>query len=266
MRSIKENVQINGKGGRRPVTDNLLHTLVDRIISGQIAEGSTLPNEAELKEYYGVSRTALRECMQHLVAQGIVRSRTRAGTVVLPREQWNYLDPIVLDAMMRHPKDDRFYRSLIDARLVLEPAAAEAAAQNASTREIMAIAEAFDEMASAHSLYTDAWSQADLRFHAAIINASGNWVFKQFITAIGAALLASFRITNRASQSHEQALDVHRAVLDAIRMRDAKKARLSMEALVNGARVELAAALGDGKGNVPIIPVNPLPDATAVSE
>lgn len=243
------------RGGRRPVKDNLLHVLIDRIVSGEIAEGSTLPNETDLKELYGVSRTTLRESMQHLVAQGMVRSRTRAGTIVLPRDQWNYLDPIVLDAAMRHPKDERFYQSLVDARMVLEPAAAEAAAQNATTRQVMVIAEAFDEMVAAHSLYTDAWSQADLKFHTAIINASGNWVFRHFANAIGAALLTSFRITNRASQSHEHALEKHNAVLEAIRMRNPSAARNAMEVLVHSARKELAEALSLGKGEVPVLPV-----------
>uniref|UniRef100_UPI0031013628 FadR/GntR family transcriptional regulator n=1 Tax=Neorhizobium sp. EC2-8 TaxID=3129230 RepID=UPI0031013628 len=241
------------KGGRRPVKDNLLHVLVDKIVSGELAEGSTLPNEAELKEQYGVSRTTLRESMQHIVAQGMVRSRTRAGTIVLPREHWNYLDPIVLDAAMRHPKDERFYTSLVDARMVLEPAAAAGAAENATTKQIMVIAEAFDNMVAAHSLYTDAWSEADLAFHTAIINASGNWVFRQFATAIGAALLASFRITNRASQSHEHALETHNRVLEAIRMRNPVEARKAMERLVHSARKELAEALSLGKGNMPIL-------------
>lgn len=254
LESGKGGVRAVKRSGRRPVKDNLLHLLVDQIVSGEIAEGSTLPNEAELKERYGVSRTTLRESMQHLVAQGIVRSRTRAGTVVMPREKWNYLDPIVLDAAMRHPKDERFYQSLIDARLVLEPAAAAAAAEHATTTQIMVIAEAFDAMVAAHSLYTDAWSEADLAFHTAIIDASGNWIFRQFAIAIGAALLASFRITNRASQSHQKALDSHRAVLEAIRMRDAQGARKTMEILVNSARHELAEALKLGKGEEPILP------------
>ncbi|MBD8556083.1 FadR family transcriptional regulator [Rhizobium sp. CFBP 8762] len=247
--------QKDTRSGRRPVKDGLLHNLVDRIVSGDMAEGSILPNEAELQEQFGVSRTTLRESMQHLVAQGMVRSRTRAGTVVLPRQQWNYLDPIVLDAAMRHPKDEQFYTSLIDARMVLEPAAAAAAAEQATTAQMMVIANAFDAMVAAHSLYTDAWSEADLDFHTAIINASGNWVFRQFAVAIGAALLASFRITNRASQSHERALDRHNAVLEAIRMRKPEAARDAMNVLVEGARFELQEALRLGKGSVPIMPI-----------
>lgn len=246
------------RAGRRPVREMLLHKLVDQIVSGELAEGSTLPNEAELKEQYGVSRTTLRESMQHLVAQGMVRSRTRAGTSVLSRDNWNYLDPIVLEAAMRHPSDERFYTSLTDARMVLEPAAAEAAAVNATTGQIMAISRAFEAMVATHSLYTEDWSRADLEFHTTIIDASGNWVFRQFAAAIGAALLASFRITNRASQSHERALDVHRNVLEAIRMRDPMAARAAMEVLVNGARAEIPEALQRSREVSPQMPAKPV--------
>ena len=76
-----------------------------------------------------------------------------------------------------------------------------------------------------------------------IINASGNWVYRQFATAIRAALLASFRLTNRASQSHEQAILKHQDVLEAIRMRRPDAARYAMEQLIGVARSEITDAL-----------------------
>ena len=60
--------------GRRTVREELLKKLIGQIVSGDIAEGSLLPNEAELSEVYGVSRTSLREAMQYLSALGMVRS------------------------------------------------------------------------------------------------------------------------------------------------------------------------------------------------
>src|SRR5688500_8878365 len=109
----------SGGGGKRRVQEVLLQKLVNQIVSGEISEGSKLPNESELTEEYNVSRTSIREAMQHLLAQGMVRSRTRAGTIVLPRENWNYLDPLILDAALRYSADDRFYLSLVDARQLL---------------------------------------------------------------------------------------------------------------------------------------------------
>src|ERR1700720_1154500 len=69
-----------GAGGSK-VREALVSALVEAIVSGEMPENATLPNEAELMARYKVSRTALREAMQFLSAQGMVRSRTRAGTV-----------------------------------------------------------------------------------------------------------------------------------------------------------------------------------------
>ena len=235
--------------GKRGVREALLHNLVEKIVSGEWVEGSTLPNEAELTEQFGVSRTSLRETMQYMSALGMVRSRTRAGTIVLPKENWNYLDPLVLDVMLAIGTDESFYASLIDARQLLEPAAAAQAAANATARQLYQISKAFEDMVDANSRDTEAWSKADLEFHTAIINASGNWVYRQFASAIRAALLASFRLTNRASQSHEQAIGKHQDVLEAIRMRRPDAARYAMEQLIGIARSEILEALRKSRGS-----------------
>ncbi|MCO4318873.1 FadR family transcriptional regulator [Phyllobacterium sp. 21LDTY02-6] len=235
--------------GKRTIREALLHCLVEKIVSGTFRENSTLPNEAELTEQFGVSRTSLREAMQYLSALGMVRSRTRAGTTILPRENWNYLDPIVLDVMLSVGPDDTFYSSLIDARQLLEPAAAAQAAANANARQLYQISKAFEDMVEANSRDTEDWSRADLEFHTAIIDASGNWVYRQFASAIRAALLASFRLTNRASQSHEQAILTHQDVLEAIRMRRPEAARHAMEQLIGVARSEMTDALRRARKN-----------------
>ena len=163
--------------GKRSVREALLRQFVEKIVSGEFAENATLPNEAELTQQLGVSRTSLRETMQYLSALGMIRSRTRAGTTVLPRENWNYLDPLVLDAVLKFGTDERFYVSLIEARQLLEPAAAALAAAHAGARDLLHISNALEEMVEANSRDNEAWSRADLDFHTAIINASGNWVY-----------------------------------------------------------------------------------------
>lgn len=235
------------KSGKRNVREALLARLVEGVMSGEIPEGSTLPNESELTDQYNVSRTSLREAMQHMSALGMTRSRTKAGTIVLPRENWNYLDPLVLDAALKFETDDLFYTSLIDARQLLEPAAAAQAAASATPEQLAKITKAFEDMVDANARDTEEWSRADLEFHTAIINASGNWVYRQFVSAIRAALLASFRLTNRASQSHEQAIQTHQDVLDAITMKRPDAARYAMEQLIGVARKEISGALRKAK-------------------
>lgn len=216
-----------------------LRAFVDAVVSGEFAEGKSLPSEAALMTRFGVSRTTLRETMQHMVTQGLIRARPRAGTTVMPRARWNLLDPVVLDSALSHTRDFAFYEALLEAREVLEPAAAAAAALRSDTSALMDVATAFEDMAASGGRDDEAWSQADLNFHSAIIDASGNWVFAQFGIAIRAALLASFRETNRASQSFEEALEMHRQVLEAIRMRRPDDAREAMEALIAHARHDM---------------------------
>lgn len=218
---------------------SVLNELIENVVSGHWPQGEQLPAEQSLLQHFGVSRPTLRESLQHMVAAGLIRSRPRAGTVVQPQSEWNLLDPVVLDTALRHIKDRRFYDNLVDARLLIEPEAAALAAQHASPRRLAGIGMAFADMVDAEGRDTESWSVADLAFHTAIIEASGNWVFRQFIVAIRAALLASFRMTNRFSQSHDDAIGMHRAVYEAIQQRQPDAARRAMRDLIGLAREEL---------------------------
>jgi DNA-binding FadR family transcriptional regulator len=238
--------------GRSKVREALVSALVEAIVSGEMPENATLPNEAELMARYKVSRTALREAMQFLSAQGMVRARTRAGTVVLPGEEWNFLDPVVLDAALRHRANTSFYEALLEARALLEPEAARRAAARATARQVALIEEAFLAMVGSNSRDDEAWSRADLAFHTAIIEASGNWIYRHFGSAIRAALLVTFRLTHRHTTSHGDAVAMHRDVLEAIRLRKPEEASAAMDALIKLARKELAVVLEHAASDRPL--------------
>lgn len=223
----------------RKAMTGVLSELVENVVSGTWPAGELLPAEETLLEHFGVSRPTLREGLQHMVAQGLIRSRPRAGTVVLPQSSWNLLDPLVLEAALRHVRDRKFYDNLIDARMLIEPEAAAQAATNGTPRALATIGAAFADMVESEGRDTESWSIADLTFHTAIIEASDNWVLRQFIVAIRAALMTSFRMTNRASQSHEQAIEMHRKVHDAIQRRAAPAARTAMQDLIGLARIDM---------------------------
>ena len=229
-----------------------MSALVEAIVSGEIPENATLPNESELMALYKVSRTALREAMQFLTAQGMVRSRTRAGTVVLPVDEWNFLDPIVLDAALRHRANSSFYEALLEARALLEPEAASLAASRASARQLAVIEEAFLAMVASSSRNDEEWSRADLAFHTAIIEASGNWIYRHFASAIRAALLVTFRLTHRHTTSHADVVVMHRRVFEAIRLRQPEAAFAAMQVLIELARKELAVVLEHAASDRPL--------------
>src|SRR6185437_14415587 len=78
------------------VHGRLVHELGRRIVTGRLAPGEVLPTEAALVEELGSGRSAVREAVKVLTAKGLVRTRTKVGTVVQPEAAWNLLDPDVL--------------------------------------------------------------------------------------------------------------------------------------------------------------------------
>ncbi|MGI3171052.1 FadR/GntR family transcriptional regulator [Pseudooceanicola sp. C21-150M6] len=223
-------------------------TLARRILSGEFAPGARLPTEAELGQEMDVSRTALRESVRMLAGKGLIESRPRIGTVVLPSEQWNHLDSDILAWRESLPPDVAFIRALTEARQVIEPAAAEMAALRADGTDLGRMQEAYDRMCDSQALDLDATVGADEAFHLSILMASKNEIFANFGAVIGSALRMSFRITAQASENFSASLDTHGAVLEAIRMRQADKSRELMTELISVAAQDLARVAAEQRG------------------
>jgi GntR family transcriptional regulator len=66
-----------------PLYAQLESILAAEIGGGTFAPGSQLPNEEELVERYGVSRTTIRQTIQNLVRRGLIEIRRGKGTFVL---------------------------------------------------------------------------------------------------------------------------------------------------------------------------------------
>jgi DNA-binding GntR family transcriptional regulator len=70
-------------GSRRISLDEIYGTIRDRICLLEYAPGSLL-REAVLAAEFGVSRTPIREVLQRLAQEGLVKSRNGVGTLVQP--------------------------------------------------------------------------------------------------------------------------------------------------------------------------------------
>jgi GntR family galactonate operon transcriptional repressor len=225
------------------VHGGIVREIALRILSGTVRPGATLPTEPELQAEFGISRSALREAMRVLSAKGLVQVRPRTGTVVRGTQEWNRLDPEVLEWSLATAPDLAFVRSLLEARRVFEPAAAEFAALRASAQDLARIETAYLGMKSSLPHDVETCCRADVAFHAAILRASGNVVLQQLVGTMGAALGNVFRLSTQLAESHERALSAHATVLDCIRLRDAAGARAAMLGLLQVASDDLAPLL-----------------------
>ena len=214
-----------------------------RIVSGDLAPGALLPTEAELSTQLGISRPSLREGLRALAQKGLVEGRTRRGTTVNERGQWNVLDESVLRWLSVAPPDPAFFLDLLDVRLIVEPNAARLAAARASPEQIAAIEAAYKGMERSTPHDMEACCEHDLALHELIITATGNAMLIRFAAAIRTALLACVRIASVGRErSHEHSLGEHRAVVVAIRRRNPAEAEQAMRNLLAGTISDLEPA------------------------
>lgn len=226
----------------RQVRERVLGELGRRILSGIYPQKVPLPTELQFCAEFGVSRTAIREATKMLAAKGLVIARKRAGTIVQESSLWHRLDPDVLSWMDAAAPDPEFVRGLIEARLAIEPAAAELAAQRASASDLAKVEAGYLAMRAADLGDLAACAKADVAFHVSILHASHNPVFAGLAGLIGQALANSFRLTTSVSRNYSLTLDAHGEVLDAIRLRQPEQARARMRALIDIASNDLVNA------------------------
>jgi DNA-binding FadR family transcriptional regulator len=219
----------------------IVHGIGRQILSGRIRPGDLLPADLGLP----ASRTVLREAVKVLAAKGLVESRPKTGTRVSPRHKWNLLDPDVLAWQDR--ASPAFLAKLTEVRLIVEPAAAELAARRASAKEIEAIEGAFREMEAAlrdGAEDFEAFDRADMVFHHSIVRACGNELLQQMGQVVYSALLLSFKATSRLPGRAKASLPEHRAILSAIKGRQARRASLAMRRLVQSTAREIEGLSG----------------------
>ena len=201
-----------------------------RILAGEFMPGNSLPNEAQCGKAYGASRTAVREAMKTLAAKGLVRSRPKVGSRVEPRSRWNLFDPNVLGWYCASADFYRFAADMQQIRRMVEPEAAALAAAARGPIELSRIEEAYGEMAATTD--ADLWNAADVRFHLAILDASGNELLRPFGRVIESLLANLFVFTMATGEDQRASLMQHEAILRAIRDCKPVTARLAVRKLL----------------------------------
>jgi len=207
------------------------------IINGEFAEGERLPLEADLAATFEVSRNTLREAMRLLVAKGMVEIAPRRGSVVLPRERWNALDIELIEwSTVPAGADAGFMHEILRVREMVEPFAAADAARNATEAQTARIFDVLARMEHTAETRDHAASvEADLEFHLAVADATGNRFIACIARAIMQALRANFDALIAVPGNFPRNVPNHRAVAERIAGRDPEGAHLAMQQLLRQA-------------------------------
>jgi DNA-binding FadR family transcriptional regulator len=228
----------------RTMHQRVVDELGRRIAGGAWEPGEALPVEDALAAEIGVSRGVLREAVKALAAKGMLRVRPRTGTRVLPPEQWNHLDRDVL-RWKQAGDAAALLRDTSELRRIVEPEAARLAADRAGPDDVRALYDSLAAMEAAAAQPGRAgYVEADITFHRALLDASGNRLLGSLGRAVDIALEHSFLVSTRTPGAVEGSLPGHRAVVRAIEARDPEAAAAAVLAIVEAAEEEIARSPG----------------------
>lgn len=106
-----------GTGRETPISARIAHEIIDGIRSGRYAVGTRLPSEQRLAAEFGVSRPSVREALCAVQFAGYVESARGSGCFVMSNEPTVAPQLATQEASLGYDP-----LSLLEARLVLEPA------------------------------------------------------------------------------------------------------------------------------------------------
>lgn len=220
----------------RNLPAQIIVSLGNQIASGKIPAGTVLTSDS-LEIQFGVSRTVVREALKVLHDKGLTRARTKTGTVVLERHEWNLLDPDVISWLHLSGQGRELVRDLEEVRASYEPWVARIAAKRRGSKDISALTSSLKKMTDAfyqEGPQSELIGESDAIFHQALLDATQNELMKR----IGRLFIPLLRIRDdmvRNVIEDGEFIIQHQAVLDAVIEEDADLAESAMKALINHA-------------------------------
>lgn len=216
------------------IGSRVLQELVEMIVTGKMAEADFLPPEQALCDEFGVSRTVIREAVKRMQEKGLVIVAQGRGTQVRSYHEWNVLDPLVFDALVRHDESLGVLDEVSVVRASLEGVMAGEVAHAHRDGDIELIESHLLQMRTMTADYAG-FLEADLQFHLTVMAASRN----QIAGTIARSLFVRARQSSRwdgngPADAVRLTLEEHERIFACIQAGDEADARAAMEEHILG--------------------------------
>ena len=213
--------------GDEPLVDSVYHALRDAICDGRLVANQKLP-QIPLAEHLGISRTPVRDALQRLAQEGLVRVVNYRGFVVSEFSAREVID-------------------VYQVRLALEPMAAAEAFPHFTRMDLARLDDICEQtdvtdVSEVGRLYT-----LNSDFHHALTEPCPNRVAVRMLVQLW-QMPASFRMFHAQAAvglALKQSVVEHRTILEAVEAGEPAAAVERLEAHIRKAQQETIAALGD---------------------
>jgi GntR family transcriptional repressor for pyruvate dehydrogenase complex len=204
----------------QPAYRHVFDAIEKDIVSGRLKPGDRLPAEMTLAEQFGVNRSTVREGIRLLENSGLVRREGgKRLFVTLP----HYLD-LASRASRALVLHQATFRELWEAAIAIEPVTVGHAAERITASELDRLEETVVAMADATG-DVDRFVRLDIAFHDLIATASRNRALELAREPLSLLFLPAGRAILPRLGTHRRVIDAHKAILEAMRQRDAEGAR-----------------------------------------
>lgn len=211
---------------RPPKTATLLaQRIVGEITENGLEPGLMLPSEREMLEEYGVARGTLREALRFLEMQGVlsIKPGPGGGPVINAPDARPLASVIAL--LLQRSKSP--YRTILEARLLLEPAMAAMAAERGTDEDVAAVGESVASMRENIGTARNFLHENHV-FHAAIGRASGNQLFAFLLGSLSSITDGTILGVDYPEKRRRAILDAHERIHGRIAAKDPEGASEAM--------------------------------------
>lgn len=191
----------------RALYEEVAELLRQRIFRRELEPGSWI-DELKLAEEYGISRTPLREALKVLATEGLVTMKVRRGSYVTE-------------------VSDRDLAEVYHLLSLLESDAAAVVAQRATDAQLTELQQLHDELEGALD-DRDRFFAINEQFHMRLLETAGNKWRNQMVADLRKVMKLNRHNSLLKSGRIEESLQEHRAVMEALRRRDAEAAQQRM--------------------------------------
>ena len=203
------------------IPKQIAEQLREAIVSGHFKIGERLPTEDELAQRFGVSRPSVREALKRLAAQNLVRARRgpTGGNFVVQPSYDELATSLSGAATLLVGMGALDIVEIIEARRVLQGSCLEMTLQNATEENIVDIETALKRQQDL-DISDEAFCQADVAFHRALVDASGNGMLRFVMYTLIEALVPVTNMVVSVVRERSEILSLHQQMLTHLRHRD----------------------------------------------
>lgn len=200
---------------------SFIHTMQQKIFSGEYQIGQQLPPERELAAELGVSRSLVNTGILELASQGFVRIIPRQGSVVADYKRNGNLQ--VLSALMSAEDfrfDHQLFSNLVDLRILIECESARLSSARTTGDEIdtlMTLVKCIKNSSPPENA-----AEPMLRFHYLVTQYSGNAVYAMTFKSFESTILQLMRQHLILAPDLPKSVKLHESLVRALEMRDAE--------------------------------------------